>query len=35
LIAPTVLGDRAGITGAAAMVADVIFGSEAVDSRVN
>jgi predicted NBD/HSP70 family sugar kinase len=34
-IAPTVLGDRAGITGAAAMVADVIFGSEAVDSVVN
>jgi predicted NBD/HSP70 family sugar kinase len=34
-IAPTVLGDRAGITGAAAMVADVIFGSEAVDSVVS
>jgi predicted NBD/HSP70 family sugar kinase len=33
-IAPTVLGDRAGITGAAAMVADAIFGSEAVDAQV-
>jgi hypothetical protein len=26
VIASTVLGDRAGITGAAAMVADAIFG---------
>jgi predicted NBD/HSP70 family sugar kinase len=33
-IAPTVLGDRAGITGAAAMVADAIFGVSAVDSVV-
>ena len=30
-IAPTVLGDRAGITGATAMVADAIFSSIAVD----
>jgi hypothetical protein len=28
-IAPSALGDRAGITGPAAMVADVIFGSTA------
>jgi predicted NBD/HSP70 family sugar kinase len=34
VIAPTVLGDRAGITGAVAMVADVIFGSAAVDAVV-
>ena len=34
VIAPTVLGDRAGITGAAAMVADAIFGSDAVDAVV-
>jgi predicted NBD/HSP70 family sugar kinase len=34
VIAPTVLGDRAGITGAAAMVADAIFGSAAVDAVV-
>jgi predicted NBD/HSP70 family sugar kinase len=32
VIAPTVLGDRAGITGATAMVADAIFGSSAVDA---
>lgn len=31
-IAPTVLGDRAGITGATAMVADVVFGRSAVDA---
>ena len=31
---PTVLGDRAGIIGAAAMVADTIFGSAAVDAVV-
>jgi predicted NBD/HSP70 family sugar kinase len=31
-IAPTVLGDRAGIAGATAMVADAIFGSSAVDA---
>jgi predicted NBD/HSP70 family sugar kinase len=35
IIAPTVLGDRAGITGAAAMVADAIFGSDAVDAVVS
>ena len=35
VIAPTVLGDRAGITGAAAMVADAIFGSDAVDAVVS
>jgi hypothetical protein len=35
VIAPTVLGDRAGITGAAAMVADAIFGIEAVDAVVS
>jgi len=35
VIAPTVLGDRAGITGAAAMVADAIFGSDAVDAAVS
>jgi predicted NBD/HSP70 family sugar kinase len=33
-VAPTVLGDRAGVTGAAAMVADAIFGSAAVDAVV-
>jgi predicted NBD/HSP70 family sugar kinase len=33
-IAPSALGDRAGITGAAATVADVIFGSAAVDARI-
>jgi len=33
-VAPTVLGDRAGITGAAAMVADAIFGAAAVDAVV-
>jgi predicted NBD/HSP70 family sugar kinase len=35
VIAPTVLGDRAGITGAAAMLADVIFGSAAVDATIS
>ena len=34
LIAPTVLGDRAGIAGATAMVADAIFGSSAVDAAL-
>jgi predicted NBD/HSP70 family sugar kinase len=34
-IAPSALGDRAGITGAAAMVADVIFGKTAVDAEIN
>ena len=33
-IAPTVLGDRAGITGATAMVADAVFGRSAVDAVV-
>ena len=33
-IRPTVLGDRGGIIGAAAMVADTIFGSAAVDAVV-
>ncbi|HZA73948.1 MAG TPA: ROK family protein [Propionibacteriaceae bacterium] len=33
-IAPSQLGDRAGITGAAAMVADEVFGRAAVDSAV-
>ena len=33
-IAPSRLGDRAGITGAAAMVADEVFGRAAVDSAV-
>jgi predicted NBD/HSP70 family sugar kinase len=33
-IAPSGLGDRAGIIGAAAMVADVIFGSAAVDAKI-
>ncbi len=33
-IAPSQLGDRAGITGAAAMVADEIFGRAAVDAAV-
>ena len=32
VIASTVLGDRAGVTGATAMVADAIFGSSAVDA---
>jgi len=31
-IAPSQLGDRAGIAGAAAMVADAFFGSDAVDA---
>ena len=31
-IAPSVLGDRAGITGAAAMLADAVFSSTAVDA---
>jgi len=30
-----VLGDRAGITGATAMLADVIFGSAAVDGTIS
>ena len=34
-IAPSALGDRAGITGAAAMVADVIFGKAAVDADIS
>lgn len=34
-IAPTVLGDRAGINGAAAMVADAIFSPEAVETALN
>ena len=34
-IAPSALGDRAGIMGAAAMVADVIFGSSAVDAKIS
>jgi predicted NBD/HSP70 family sugar kinase len=34
VIAPTVLGDRAGIYGAVVMVADVIFGRAAVDALV-
>ena len=34
-IAPTVLGDRAGITGAAAMVADAVFSSAAVDAALS
>ena len=34
-IAPSALGDRAGIMGAAAMVADVIFGTVAVDAKIN
>lgn len=33
-IVPSVLGDRAGITGAAAMLADAVFGTDAVDARV-
>jgi predicted NBD/HSP70 family sugar kinase len=33
-VAPSALGDRAGITGAAAMVADVIFGKAAVDAMI-
>ena len=35
VIARTRLGDRAGITGAAAMVADAIFGIEAVNAAVS
>jgi hypothetical protein len=34
-IAPSALADRAGIMGAAAMVADVIFGSTAVDAKIS
>jgi len=34
-IAPSALGDRAGIMGAAAMVADVIFGSTEVDAKIS
>jgi predicted NBD/HSP70 family sugar kinase len=33
-IAPSQLGDRAGIAGAAAMVADAVFGSDAVDAAL-
>lgn len=33
-LAPSALGDRAGITGAAAMVADEVFGRAAVDAAV-
>jgi predicted NBD/HSP70 family sugar kinase len=33
-IAPSLLGDRAGIAGAAAMVADEVFGRAAVDAAV-
>ena len=33
-IASSVLGDRAGITGAAAMLADAVFGRAAVDARL-
>ena len=33
-ITPSALGDRAGIVGAAAMVAGMIFGSTAVDARI-
>jgi predicted NBD/HSP70 family sugar kinase len=34
-IAPSALGDRAGIIGAAARLADVIFGSAAVDAKIS
>jgi predicted NBD/HSP70 family sugar kinase len=34
-IAPSALGDRAGIMGAAAMVADMIFSSATVDARIS
>lgn len=34
-IAPSALGDSAGIMGAAAMVADVIFGSTEVDAKIS
>lgn len=33
-VSPSILGDRAGITGAAAMLADTIFGIEAVDRQL-
>lgn len=33
-VTSSVLGDRAGIMGAAAMLADAIFGAQAVDARV-
>jgi predicted NBD/HSP70 family sugar kinase len=33
-VAPSLLGDRAGITGATAMLADAIFGTAAVDAVV-
>jgi predicted NBD/HSP70 family sugar kinase len=33
-IVPSALGDRAGVIGAAAMVADAIFGSAAVDAKI-
>jgi predicted NBD/HSP70 family sugar kinase len=35
IIAPSALGDRAGIIGAAARLADVIFGSAAVDAKIS
>lgn len=34
-VAPSALGDRAGIAGAAAMVADEVFGRAAVDAALN
>ena len=34
-IAPSALGDRAGIIGAAAMVADMIFSSAIVDAKIS
>jgi predicted NBD/HSP70 family sugar kinase len=34
-IVPSALGDRAGIIGAAARLADVIFGSAAVDAKIS
>ena len=33
-IAPSALGDQAGITGAVAMITDAIFSSAAVDARL-
>ena len=34
-VAPSILGDRAGITGAAARVADLVFSRAAVDAAVS
>ncbi len=34
-VAPSILGDRAGITGAAAMVSDLVFSRDAVDAAVS